>query len=147
MVQRNKAIVAIARACLTRSPRVVALTPDRLMRDDDCADAAEAMARAASHHRSTFTRQALPDSFVVELRAAAKALRDAMAAQFASRMRVTGATKQIATQLSAGNAEAALLDALVVSSIWKNEELLAAYRAAKRVTAPCSPHACVERAA
>lgn len=96
--------------------------------------AATGMAQAAEAHVAAFVQQGLPADFVQQLRAATSALAGAVGTRVQASQRKSRAGETAAALVSRGRASVDMLDAIVSSRLESKPDLLAAWKAAKRVS-------------
>lgn len=97
---------------------------------------AEGMANAADAEKAAFLDNGMPDDFVDQLRAAAKALQDALVVRDQAGRRRTKATKSVQLQVQRGARAVLALNALLRPALKKNPDLKAAWKSAKSRKAP-----------
>ena len=95
--------------------------------------AAGAMAEVAEKEKDVFIQHGLPQDFIDQLKAGAKAIEVARDAKTENARRRVTATAAVKDQLKRGRKAVRLLDAILEPRLAKDPELLAAWRSAKRV--------------
>ena len=95
--------------------------------------AARAMAAAAEREKDVFLRHGRPQDFIEQLRSAAEALEEARLVKTENIRRRVTATKSVRDQLKRGRKAVRLLNAVLMPTLRKQPELLAAWKSAKRV--------------
>ena len=108
---------------------------------------ARAMALAAEKEKDVFLRRGLPQDFIERLRSAADALEETRHAKTETARRRVIATKSVRDQLSRGRKAVRLLNAVLMPTLRKQPELLAAWKSAKRVRPTALPVGVVPDAA
>ena len=132
-------VATIANARLKGASRRAELTPVlHGLRGADLLTAAERMVEAAAQHRAVFTRNQLRPSFLSELRGAAAALALAFDARAARKLRLTTVTARIRAEQREARMLLRVLNAVIVSHIWNNAELLVAWHVTRKVGPGCA---------
>lgn len=101
--------------------------------------AARAMADAAEKEMEVFLRHGLPQDFVERLKFATSMLDETRTAKTESARRRVTATASVKDQLKRGRKAVRLLDAVLITRLRKDPELLAAWRIAKKVRPTAAP--------
>ena len=108
--------------------------PKQRADNDALLAAARGMVQAAGKQPDVFIEHGLSKDFVEELRTAIGALADALGARVESQRRRTVATKTVTQLLKVGNTSVQMLDVVVSRRLRQDPELLASWRAVKRLT-------------
>lgn len=95
--------------------------------------AARAMAETAEREKDVFLRHGRPQDFIEQLRSAADVLEEARLAKTENARRRVTATKSVRDQLKRGRKAVRLLSAVLMPTLRKQPELLAAWKSARRV--------------
>ena len=95
--------------------------------------AAGAMAEVAEKQKDVFIQHGLPQAFIDQLKASAKAIEEARDARTESARRKVTATAAVKDQLKRGRKAVRLLNAILTPRLAKDPQLLVAWRSAKRV--------------
>lgn len=129
-----------SRAELVGTPEFAALTPSATqLRTERLVASAHSMASAAAKWADRITAAQFPADFLQQLRAAANAVQASINAAQEAKVKLTGATKTIATAIKQGRSAVAKLDSAVSHMIVGNEPLKREWRTAKRVTRTNGP--------
>lgn len=129
-------IAAIARAKLAGTPQIIDLRLPRKSVDDPTLVAAGmAMVGAAGLYTQVFIDQKMPADFLAQLQAAVDAVKGAIAARTDARQRFTQATRGVDEQVLNARSTARILNGLVVKQLKGQADLLATWKAAKRINA------------
>ena len=127
-------LAKFARAQLQGVPGFAALTPSgNDLTRERLVLSARSMAQAAEPLSGVLTKAKFPATFVQQLRTAADAVKALIDVGASTRVRKTGATKQLAASLQVGRNAVATIDALVSHLILGDERLAREWRAAKRI--------------
>lgn len=137
-------LAKFARARLQGAPGFAALTPSgNNLTTERLVLSARSMAQAAGPLTDVLTKAKFPATFLEQLRTAADAVKASIDVGASTRVRRTGATKQLASSLRVGRNAVATIDALVSHLILGDERLVREWRAAKRITKAASLPAAV----
>ena len=116
-----------------------ALRMPKMSADNDrVVAAARGMADAAEKHAELFTREALADDFVEQLRAAAQALADSLVARVESVRRRVRATAGVKAQVARGRRAVRKVSVVLRPRLTKDPQLAAAWANAKQLKEPGS---------
>lgn len=129
-------IAAIAHAHLRAVPELSAFRLPKIRTKPEALIAAAAsMAEAASPHQHIFKNAGMPDDFLVRLAQAAEAVKNVIDQRAMSRGRRVGATGGLGSEEGRGRDLIRVLDALVVPALEDRTDLLAEWKALKRIHA------------
>ena len=129
-------IATFARARLKGVPDFAALTrPVTKLQPKPLVRAAQAMATAAAPHVDALVRGGFPADTIAQLSAAADAVSSAVVDRANTKVRRVGSTKGIESELLHGREAVAMLHAVISQQFAGDHTFLAAWHAARRVTA------------
>jgi hypothetical protein len=129
-----KPVVEIARSKLVAAPDIIDMQlPSKTLSGPRLVARARAMANAAERYKQVFLDEQLPQDFVEQLRTAADAVEKATLQRDASRSNGVAATEGVGKQVVRGRLVMRVLDAMVVSQLLQQPELLRQWRFVKHV--------------
>jgi hypothetical protein len=134
-------ISKIARAMLsdaTGIEKALKMPPDAIS-SITLADEADGVRRAVEPYAPVFVENGLPEDFLTQLERATVAVRESLLGRAASVGRHIGAKKGLEKELKRGRRAVDLLDAMVTFAFKKNPDVVARWRAAKRVQETTGP--------
>jgi len=108
--------------------------PKRTADNDRLLEAANGMANAAEAEKSAFIAYGMQDDFVDQLRAAAKALADALVGRTSTTRRHVKATAAVKAQVKRGSRAVLGINAILRPTLKRNPDLKAAWKNAKAKT-------------
>jgi len=110
--------------------------PKKTADNDLLLEAASGMANAAEAEKSAFIAYGLPEDFVDQLRAATKALADALVGRDKSTRRHVKATAAVKDQVKRGSRAVLGINAILRPTLKRNPDLKAAWKSAKTKKGP-----------
>ena len=129
-------VAMIARKKLGNTPNIQDLSfPPKNTSDEALVTKGLAMVKAASQYTQTFLDQQLPADFLAQLQGAVQAVLTAVSTAAEAKRQLVAATKGVTDQLAVTRTDVKVLNALVVKQLKGRTDLLAAWKATKRVRA------------